>query len=46
MSHKLPTLKYGYDALNPHVDTETMTIHHTKHHNAYITKLNEWQEVI
>ncbi|UOQ47438.1 superoxide dismutase SodA [Gracilibacillus caseinilyticus] len=36
----LPELSYGYDALEPHIDKETMNIHHTKHHNTYVTKLN------
>ncbi|MFD2658329.1 superoxide dismutase SodA [Gracilibacillus thailandensis] len=36
----LPDLPYGYDALEPHIDKETMNIHHTKHHNTYVTKLN------
>lgn len=40
MAHELPPLPYGYDALAPHIDARTMEIHHTKHHNAYITKLN------
>ncbi|GEN57393.1 superoxide dismutase [Halolactibacillus alkaliphilus] len=37
---ELPELSYAYDALEPHIDKETMNIHHTKHHNAYVTKLN------
>lgn len=37
---QLPELPYAYDALEPHIDKETMNIHHTKHHNAYVTKLN------
>ena len=37
---KLPELEYSYDALEPHIDTETMKIHHTKHHAGYIDKLN------
>lgn len=38
--HTLPTLDYSYDALEPHIDAQTMEIHHTKHHQAYIDKLN------
>lgn len=41
MSHELPKLDYAYDALEPHFDARTMEIHHTKHHNTYITKLND-----
>lgn len=37
---ELPELPYAYDALEPHIDKETMNIHHTKHHNTYVTKLN------
>ena len=37
---ELPKLPYEYDALEPHIDKETMNIHHTKHHNTYVTKLN------
>ncbi len=41
MSFTLPDLPYSYDALEPHIDAKTMEIHHTKHHNAYVTKLND-----
>jgi Fe-Mn family superoxide dismutase len=37
---KLPELGYGYDALEPHIDAKTMEIHHSKHHAAYVEKLN------
>ncbi len=40
MSHTLPELGYSYDALEPHIDAATMEIHHTKHHNTYVTGLN------
>ena len=36
----LPDLPYAYDALEPHIDKETMEIHHDKHHKAYMDKLN------
>lgn len=38
---KLPELGYSYDAIEPHIDAKTMEIHHTKHHNTYITNLNK-----
>ncbi len=40
MEHVLPELSYPYDALEPFIDARTMEIHHTKHHQAYITNLN------
>jgi Fe-Mn family superoxide dismutase len=40
MAFELPKLDYAYDALEPHIDARTMEIHHSKHHNAYVTKLN------
>lgn len=41
MAYELPALTYAYDALEPFIDKETMNIHHTKHHQTYVTKLNE-----
>lgn len=41
MAYELPKLPYPYDALEPHIDAQTMEIHHTKHHEAYVTKLNK-----
>ena len=38
--HELPKLPYDYNALEPYIDEQTMKIHHTKHHQAYIDKLN------
>lgn len=40
MSYKLPELPYSYDALAPYIDAATMEIHHTKHHQGYVNKLN------
>lgn len=40
MAFELPKLPYAYNALEPHIDARTMEIHHTKHHNAYVTNLN------
>ena len=49
MSFTLPELPYAYNALEPNIDARTMEIHHTKHHNGYVTNLNnavngtEWE---
>ena len=40
MAHELPELPYSHDALEPFIDKSTMEIHHGKHHNAYVTNLN------
>ncbi|MBV7507494.1 superoxide dismutase [Bacillus sp. sid0103] len=40
MAFELPQLPYAEDALEPHIDKETMNIHHTRHHNTYVTNLN------
>lgn len=40
MAHELPELPYSHDALEPFIDSKTMEIHHGKHHNAYVTNLN------
>ena len=40
MAFSLPQLPYAFDALEPHIDAQTMQIHHGKHHNTYVTNLN------
>src|SRR5919206_133442 len=40
MAHEVPPLPYDYNALEPHIDEQTMRIHHDKHHAAYVTNLN------
>ncbi|MBT4012449.1 MAG: superoxide dismutase [Planctomycetaceae bacterium] len=40
MAHELPELPYAYDALEPHIDSRTMEIHHSKHHAGYVSKVN------
>ena len=40
MAHQLPSLPYDFAALEPHIDAQTMQIHHGKHHQAYVNNLN------
>jgi superoxide dismutase, Fe-Mn family len=50
MAYSVPPLTYDFDALEPHIDAQTMEIHHDKHHGAYVTNLNaalegtEWMD--
>ena len=50
MAYSVPPLPYGFDALEPHIDAQTMEIHHDKHHAAYVNNLNaalegtEWMD--
>lgn len=46
MSFELPKLTYNYNALEPFVDTDTMNIHHTKHHQAYINNINNYIDTV
>lgn len=41
MAHTLPALPYSFDALEPHIDAQTMQIHHDRHHQAYVDNLNK-----
>jgi superoxide dismutase, Fe-Mn family len=41
MAHELPALPYPFNALEPHIDAQTMEIHHDRHHNTYVTNLNK-----
>lgn len=44
MAHELPPLPYDYEALEPHIDAQTMRLHHDKHHLAYVNGLNKAEE--
>ncbi|MDQ3541762.1 MAG: superoxide dismutase, partial [Chloroflexota bacterium] len=41
MAYDLPALPYAFNALEPHIDAQTMEIHHDKHHATYVQKLND-----
>src|SRR5919202_2670582 len=41
MAFEVPPLPYGYDALEPHIDEQTMRVHHDKHHQAYVDNANK-----
>ncbi len=46
MAYALPDLPYDYSALEPHIDAQTMEIHHSRHHAAYVAKLNEAEDAL
>ena len=46
MAHELPQLPYGYDALEPYYDEQTLRLHHDKHHAAYVAGLNKAEEML
>lgn len=46
MTYTLPKLPYAYDALEPHIDAQTLEIHHTKHHQSYVDGLNKTEEAL
>ncbi len=46
MTHELPPLPYDYEALEPHIDGQTMRLHHDKHHLAYVNGLNKAEEML
>ncbi len=46
MAHELPPLPYPYDALEPHIDAQTMTLHHDLHHKSYVDGLNKAEQML
>ena len=46
MAHELPALPYPYDALEPHIDAKTMTLHHDLHHKSYVDGLNKAEQML